>query len=88
MTARYLTDTNLVTYLRAKGFPETDRPKLIKKSVTFFFEDTPKLNNEVEAFFNRETTIEPTSLFETLRVVRSLIIEIKRGLNTGGGSDE
>ena len=81
MTTRDISDTNLITYLRAKGFPETSRPKLIGKSVTFFFEDSPKLQNEIEAYLNKETLIEPTSLFDTLRVVRTLIVEIRK---TGG----
>jgi hypothetical protein len=87
MGTRDISDTNLATYLRAKGFREISRPKLIKNAVTFFFEDSPKLTNEIEAFFNQETLVEPISLFETLRVVRSLVFEIKKTMKQGGGSD-
>lgn len=88
MATRPIKDTKLVTYLRAKQFPETERPKLIKNSVTFFFEETPELRNEIEAFLNQETTVEPIALLETLHIVRSLIAEFKKGMKIGGDLHE
>jgi len=83
MPTRNITDANLVAYLKAKGFQETARPKLINNAVTFFFEDSSQLINEVEGFFNRETTVEPLALCESLRVIKALIGDIRRNLRGG-----
>lgn len=85
---RNIEEANLVAYLRAKGFQETSNPKLIKNSVTFFFEDTPELNKEINAFFGRKTTIEPLSMTESLRITKAQIVDIKVRERRGGGGDE
>lgn len=86
---RTITEANLVAYLRAKGFQETTHPKLVKNSVTFFFEDSPSLNDEIDTFFSRKTTIEPLAMTESLRVTKAQIVDLKvRGRRSGGGSDE
>jgi hypothetical protein len=90
MYSRIITEAPLAAYLRTKGFPETSRPKLIKNTVSLFFEDSPKLQEEIEIFFNREGVVEPLALIEALSVLRALIGDIKRNrrVNIGGDSNE
>lgn len=84
MSTRSITEVNLVAYLKAKGFQETSRPKLVNNVVTFFFEDSPELINEIGAFFSREATVEPLAMCEALRVLKVLIGDIRRNLRSGG----
>lgn len=77
-----------MAYLRAKGFQETARPKLIRNVVTFFYEDTPKLKDEIGAYFSHEATVDPLAILEALRVLKALIGELRRNEKAGGGSDE
>lgn len=89
MKSRPVSNTQLVAHLRAKRiFRESQYPKLIGTAVTFFFEDTPELDHEIQAFFNREALVEPSAMCESLRVIRSMIMEFKRASKTGGDRNE
>ena len=88
MPTRSITEANLVAYLKARGFQETTRPKLVNNVVTFFFEDSPELINEIGAFFSREATVEPLAICESLRIIKALIGDIRRNQRSGGGQDE
>ena len=88
MSARSITEANLVAYLKAKGFQEVSRPKLVGNVVTFFFGDSPKLTNEIGAFFSREGTIEPLAMCEALRVLKAFIWDIRRNQKSGGDDNE
>ena len=87
MSARSVSETILVAYLRAKGYKETSRPRLIGGTVNFFFEDSPKLNQEIEAYFTREGTVEPMAMQENLNLLKGLITDLRRNPRTGGDSD-
>lgn len=85
---RNITEANLVAYLKAKGFQEsTTRPKVIRNTVTFFFEESPELTQEIDAFFRHGTTIEPLAMAESLRLVKSQIVDIKRNEKLSGGGE-
>ena len=54
MLPRNVSETNLVAYLKCKGYKEVSPPRLVDNTVVFFFEDTPQLSKEIQAYFNRE----------------------------------
>jgi hypothetical protein len=88
MSARSVSETVLVAYLRAKGYKETSRPKLVGSTVCFFFEDSPKLRQEIDVYFTREGIVEPMAMQENLNLLKGLITDIRRNPRTGGDSDE
>ena len=51
MSTRNLTEINLVAYLRIKGFRETQSPRYARPVVTFYFEDSPELQKEIDAYY-------------------------------------
>jgi hypothetical protein len=85
MSTRNVTEATLAAYLKVKGFKEIAQPKLFKNSVTFFFEDSPQLTKEIEAFFGHETLAEPLAMAESIRLTKSLIVDMRRNQKSGGG---
>jgi hypothetical protein len=85
MSTRNVSDVNLVAYLKTKGFRETVRPKLTDNVVTFYFENSPKLSEEIDAYFNREGMVEPMAMCESLRLLKGLIGDIRRNQRSQGG---
>lgn len=88
MSARTVTDLNLVAYLKTKGYRDSSPPKLIDNVVTFYFEDSQKLDEEIRTYFNREGMVEAMAMCEALRLLKGLIGDIRRNPRSGGGSDE
>jgi hypothetical protein len=88
MSTRNITDVNLVAYLKCKGYKETARPKLTDQVVTFYFEPSQKLSEEIDAYFSREGVVEPMAMAEALRLLKGQIGDIRRNQKFGGGSDE
>lgn len=86
MSTRNVSDVNLVAYLKTKGFRETARPKLTDQVVTFYFEESPKLSEEIDTYFNREGIVEAMAMCETLRLLKGLIGDIRRNPRSGGGN--
>lgn len=84
---RSITEATLVAYLKAKGFQETSPPKLVKNSVTFFFEDSLQLNQEIDNFFSHKTLAEPLTMAECLRLTKAQIIDIKRHVRDNKGGE-
>ena len=85
MSSRRVSDVNLVAYLKCKGFRETARPKFTDPVVTFYFEASPKLSEEIDAYFSREAMVEPMAMCEALRLLKGQIGDIRR--NQRGGDD-
>ena len=85
---RNITEVNLVAYLKCKGYKETSRPKFTDPVVTFYFEESPKLSEEIDTYFNREGMVEAMAMCEALRLLKGLIGDIRRNPRSGGGSNE
>jgi hypothetical protein len=88
MSTRNVTEINLVAYLRIKGFGEIDRPHFTRPVVTFYFEDSPELQKEIDAYYGRKVLVEPTAMSEALRLLRSQILDVKKNQRAGGGLNE
>ena len=72
------TDMALATVL-SMNFPVRE---LINKNGrgTFLFDDTEELEQFVEAFWNKRLTVEPTALFEALKLIKNrLYNDVKKG---------
>ncbi len=80
MSTRHVTEINLVAYLRIKGFRETDSPHFTRPVVSFYFEDTPELQKEIDAYYGKKVLVEPTAMAEALRLLRSQILDVKKNL--------
>lgn len=87
MSSRRVSDVNLVAYLKCKGYREVSRPKFTDPVVTFYFEASPKLSEDIDAYFSRDTMVEPMAMCEALRLLKGQIGDIRRN-QKGGGSDE
>ena len=69
---RPLTDLNLCTYLVTVNF-KIERTSTEGKSMVFYFEDTPELEEAVLNFYNRRSQVDALSLFSNFRALKSLI---------------
>jgi hypothetical protein len=85
-------DLFVVAYLFLKGFAFSRPPYLKKTLIIYTFEKTPELEKTCQEFFNRTALVEPLSLLERYRTMKTQAWETKRRLSDrgqiGGGSDE
>jgi len=68
------TDFSLISFLTAAGFPiEKTEKDSSSRRVLFFFKQTAELDDLVQAFWRRETTVEPQAYFQATRLIKSRI---------------
>jgi hypothetical protein len=67
------TETNLAAVLIAVGFRLEASEANQYRKVSFAFEDSPELRDTVQGYFLRELQVEPQSVFDALRFIRSSI---------------
>jgi len=82
-------DIALVSYLFAIGIKESDDPIVFNQRITFLFDNTEKLRNLIEEYYNHRATVDPQALLETFRTVKTRTLELKRlGQIMGGDQYE
>ncbi|MGO8990404.1 MAG: DUF5659 domain-containing protein [bacterium] len=82
---RSINDVLLVAYLMAAGFKQKYRPFRAGNFMQFIFERTPELEEHIEKFYLRETSVDALTVLEGFRTIKAWASEVKK--NKGGGRD-
>jgi triphosphoribosyl-dephospho-CoA synthetase len=85
-TDRGITDLMLVSYLVAAGLKQSSLPSVSNHYLQFHFEPSPKLEEAIEKFYLRQTSIDALTLLEANRTVKAWAAEVKR-IKKGGVLD-
>jgi len=82
-------DIALVSYLQTIGYKQTKDPTVVGHNVHYLYNDTDELRKEIEDFYNHRAQVDPLSLLETFRTIKTTTMELKKlGGVWGGGRDE
>jgi hypothetical protein len=66
-----IVDLYLVAYLQVKGFKLLKSEKKDRKTLFYFEKDD--LSDEINKYFNHQTSVDPLLLSETLRSLKSFV---------------
>jgi hypothetical protein len=82
-------DIALVSYLQTIGYKQIKDPTVVGHNVHYLYNDTAELRKEIEDFYNHRAKVDPLSLLETFRTIKTTTMELKKlGGVWGGGRDE
>ena len=82
-TDRTINDVLLVAYLTAAGFKQSRHPFSAGNFMQFIYERTPELEEQIEKFYLRETSVDALTVLEAFRTIKAWASEVKK--NKGGG---
>ena len=84
-TQRGVNDQLLVAYLTVAGFKQSSLPVLAEdKFLSFRYERTPELEDAIEKFYLRQTSVDALTVLEAYRTVKAWGYEVKRTRKGGG----
>ena len=81
---RNISDHLLISYLTLIGFKQYGFPTLVDTFVQFRYESTPELEDAIEKFYLRQTSVDALTILEEYRTVKAWAYEIKK-IRRGGG---
>jgi hypothetical protein len=82
---RSINDVLLVAYLTVAGFKQSCHPFRAGNFMQFIFERTPELEEHIEKFYLRETSVDALTVLEAFRTIKAWASEVKKNkLNKGG----
>ncbi|MGA2516869.1 MAG: DUF5659 domain-containing protein [Thermodesulfobacteriota bacterium] len=67
----------LVAYLQAAGIKQSSFPTVVNHRVAFHFKDTPELEEYIEKFYLRQTSVDALTLMDAYRNLTSWAGELK-----------
>lgn len=84
-TQRGVSDQLLVAYLTVAGFKQSALPILAEdKFLNFRYEQTPELDDAIERFYLRKTSVDALTVLEAYRTVKAWGYEVKKTRKGGG----
>ena len=78
-------DIALVSYLQTIGYKQIQDPTVVGHNVHYLYNDTDELRKEIEGFYNHRAQVDPLSLLETFRTIKTTTMELKKLKGVWGG---